>query len=415
MRIGTAPLESGHPATTPSFVQFGWARPCLNPRADREFEIPTRIRTDPHGSSHAVVATFDFKVKLESMMMENSLGVNRHKEPKEKNTYCGSGSMPLMNETGVRCGCNGSGDCCSFQDSSAEGRKDNAQALQSDSSESHPKVAFAKSLWNGVLREADPIDSGNSAELRSGNIGGLSRLWVIGSWSAGKTTLANMLGHVLGVEPVHLDDLRFLPGWQLVDPAKVRRQVKHLLEGESWVVDGNYTRVGRDLAKKADLVLWLDMPFLRTWFSLAIRSIRRMMYRNECCGGNIERWREFLLPRHSAILKFPRKYFSARRRIAKSIRLFPHVRIRTRNFTKVVSFLERANLQASAPGTENLGQNKVIRRLRNNTEVSSPCLDIEDLAQVKGHQSEGNGFSDGCYGMLGPQSDAPKKLEGSDV
>jgi adenylate kinase family enzyme len=345
------------------------------------------------------------------MMIGIPPSVNRHKGLKKQNTYCNSVLHPPENGAGIRCGCNGGGECRFSQDSSEEGREKNSQALQGEFSGSHPKRALLRSYWKGISRETDPVGRGNSGELISGKVEGCKRLWVVGSWAAGKTSLAKQLGQVLDVEPVHLDEIRFKPGWRLVDPPEVRRQVKELLKEDSWVVDGSYSRVGRDLARRADLVIWLDPPFLSTWLILAIRSIKRMKHHSKCCGGNVELWRELFTPRNSVIWKFPRKYFSTKRRLAKSIRLFPHLRLRKRNFTKIISLIERVNCQArvSKPGC--LVDHKNNQCLKNNGRWLSRCSGIARHLRVDEFHSENNGFAEGRCFLLSPQGAASKKEE----
>ena len=89
------------------------------------------------------------------------------------------------------------------------------------------------------------------------------RIAILGGAGAGKSTLALALGRRLGLPVVHLDRLRFGPGWAEVDPALFRRRIAEAAQGEAWVVDGTYGEARELMLPRAEVVLWLDQPALR--------------------------------------------------------------------------------------------------------------------------------------------------------
>ena len=128
----------------------------------------------------------------------------------------------------------------------------------------------------------------------------MNRVNVIGTSSSGKTTLAIGLAERLGVPYIELDALHWEPNWTEAPNAVMRERVRSAIDGEAWVVDGNYSAV-RDLVwGRADTVVWLDLPLPTILARYARRTVRRLATRQELWSGNRERL-GFLLGRDSLL------------------------------------------------------------------------------------------------------------------
>ncbi len=104
----------------------------------------------------------------------------------------------------------------------------------------------------------------------------MKRILVIGSGGSGKSTFARELGKRLDLPVIHLDAHHWNPGW--VAPAKAdwNAKVAELVEGDRWIMDGNFSgSLGVRLAA-CDTVLFLDLPRL-----LCLRRVlkRRLLIR----------------------------------------------------------------------------------------------------------------------------------------
>src|ERR671937_2952145 len=87
------------------------------------------------------------------------------------------------------------------------------------------------------------------------------KIVVIGTSGSGKTTVARELARRLGVPHVELDALYHGPGWAETPPEEFRRRVAAAMDGDGWVVDGNYeSKLGDLVLRRADTVVWLDLP-----------------------------------------------------------------------------------------------------------------------------------------------------------
>ncbi len=132
--------------------------------------------------------------------------------------------------------------------------------------------------------------------------GSMRRIVVVGTSGSGKTTLARQLGAALGIPAVELDALHWEANWTAVALPILRERVEVALSGESWVVDGNYSKV-RDLTwERADTVVWLDYPLWVVMARLISRTFTRIYERKELWHGNRESLRTTLLSKDSILL-----------------------------------------------------------------------------------------------------------------
>src|SRR5947208_3451024 len=109
------------------------------------------------------------------------------------------------------------------------------------------------------------------------------RISVVGSTGSGKTTFGHKLARRIGVAHIELDALAWGPNWTLVPVELFKERVSRAVEGDAWVIDGNYGgRGARDLVwPRADTVIWLDPPLGVIFARLFDRAVRRIRSRQE--------------------------------------------------------------------------------------------------------------------------------------
>ncbi len=99
----------------------------------------------------------------------------------------------------------------------------------------------------------------------------VERIAIIGPGGAGKSTLARELGRRLDLPVVHLDVLFWQPGWVEPDRDEWEALNRQLVQGERWIMDGNYGGTMEIRLAAADTIVFLDpSPLLCIW-----RVIRR--------------------------------------------------------------------------------------------------------------------------------------------
>ncbi|MDJ0690884.1 MAG: DNA topology modulation protein [Xenococcaceae cyanobacterium MO_188.B32] len=133
----------------------------------------------------------------------------------------------------------------------------------------------------------------------------MERIAIIGSCGAGKSTLAKSLGQKLALPIIHLDSYYWRANW--VETPKNDWDTLHqkLLQGECWIIDGNYGSTMDIRLEAADTIIWLDFPRNLCLWRIIKRYLQyRGNVRDDMAAGCRERltW-EFLL----YVYNFPRQ------------------------------------------------------------------------------------------------------------
>ena len=174
----------------------------------------------------------------------------------------------------------------------------------------------------------------------------MRRINVVGTSSAGKSTLARALAERLAVPCIELDALHWEPNWVEASNDVMRERVRSAIGAEAWVVDGNYSAV-RDLVwARADTVVWLDLPLRTILARFARRTARRVRTREELWSGNRERI-STLLGRDSLLWWILTTYRRRRREYPSLLAAFPHLTaVRLRSPREARAWLARVRPEA---------------------------------------------------------------------
>ncbi|MFD5467284.1 adenylate kinase [Kitasatospora sp. NPDC127059] len=126
------------------------------------------------------------------------------------------------------------------------------------------------------------------------------RTVVVGAAGAGKTTLARELAARGGARLTDLDSLFWGPGWSRRPAAEFRAGVDRLAAGGRWVVAGSYLpQVADVLWRRADVMVWLDLPRRVSFARVARRTARQLLRGEEVLPGCRQSlravWRDGLL------------------------------------------------------------------------------------------------------------------------
>jgi adenylate kinase family enzyme len=105
----------------------------------------------------------------------------------------------------------------------------------------------------------------------------IKRLHIIGASGSGKTTLAKKLSKELNLPHFDLDDVRYPPKINKVRPTKERvPHAMRLAKQDEWLIEGIYTNNWvSEILKKADQIIWLDMPLHVTLPRIIKRHIKQ--------------------------------------------------------------------------------------------------------------------------------------------
>lgn len=144
----------------------------------------------------------------------------------------------------------------------------------------------------------------------------LQRVVVVGMSGAGKSTLARQLAQALHLPHVELDALFWGPHWEPHFPADFRASVSAAVQGERWVVDGNYSSVRHLVWPRATAIVWLNLSLPRVFGRVLARTLRRAATGQVLWSGNRESWRRAFFSRESILWWVLRNHAPRRRQFA---------------------------------------------------------------------------------------------------
>jgi len=154
-----------------------------------------------------------------------------------------------------------------------------------------------------------------------------SRLLIVGTSAAGKSTLGEHLAKALGYPWIDLDPLYWHTDWTPKPGEHFVELVKTATEQPQWVISGNYGSVREHLWPRAEVVIWLNYSFVIVLYRVLKRTLRRVFNREVLWHGNRESFRMSFLSKNSIILWVVTTYHRRRRQLA-TLRYdgsFPHL------------------------------------------------------------------------------------------
>jgi adenylate kinase family enzyme len=113
------------------------------------------------------------------------------------------------------------------------------------------------------------------------------RIVVAGVSGVGKTTLARRIAEITGIPHTEIDALFHGPGW--TPRPTFLDDVRALVAGDAWVTEWQYSDARPLLTARADLMVWLDLPFATVTLPRVVaRTVRRRLRREHLWNGNVE-------------------------------------------------------------------------------------------------------------------------------
>jgi len=100
-----------------------------------------------------------------------------------------------------------------------------------------------------------------------------------------------------------MDAIFWGPGWSSPEDQVLFARLSKALEGENWVLDGNYSRTLAIKWDRVQAVIWLDFNLTRTLYQAVTRAIPRLFSQEELWPGTGNRESlKMLLSKDSIVL-----------------------------------------------------------------------------------------------------------------
>lgn len=157
----------------------------------------------------------------------------------------------------------------------------------------------------------------------------MERVIIIGTSCSGKTTMARQLSQTLQVPHIELDAIHWKPDWEPRPAEEFRQMIREVVAGDSWVIDGNYSRVRDIVWARGTTVVWLNYSFRVVLWRALRRTVKRAANREELFSGNRESFRKSFLSRESILLWVITSYRRLRRTYRRILEdgEYPHIRV----------------------------------------------------------------------------------------
>jgi adenylate kinase family enzyme len=102
----------------------------------------------------------------------------------------------------------------------------------------------------------------------------MDRVAVIGCGGSGKTTVSRRLADRLNAPLTHLDAVYYDRDWNALPPEKFAARQAELVAEPRWVIDGNFASTLPIRLKRADTVIFLDVPPIVCLWGIVQRRYR---------------------------------------------------------------------------------------------------------------------------------------------
>ena len=129
------------------------------------------------------------------------------------------------------------------------------------------------------------------------------RINVIGTSGSGKSTFGKKLAETLSIPFLEMDAIYWGPDWSHPEDQVFFTRLTKTLEGDNWVLDGNYSRTMSFKWERVQAVIWLDFNFTRTLYQAVARAVPRLFSQEELWPGTGNRESlKMLLSKDSIVL-----------------------------------------------------------------------------------------------------------------
>ncbi len=148
--------------------------------------------------------------------------------------------------------------------------------------------------------------------------------YIVGTSGSGKSTLARYLEKRFRLNHIELDQFSFGPHWEVRPVEDFVRDVEQEISKGPWVICGNYKEILSLALKDVDHLIWLDYGFFRIFWQVLKRTLRRLIKKEQCCGGNQETWHQQFLTKYSIFVWIFMTYRKNRRRFQSISKYSPY-------------------------------------------------------------------------------------------
>ncbi|MFB7453470.1 adenylate kinase [Streptomyces sp. NPDC056194] len=146
----------------------------------------------------------------------------------------------------------------------------------------------------------------------------MKKVAFFGPPASGKTTIAGKLAAQMGVAHTDLDEVLFTDAGVL-PLEEFRAAAEQITRGESWVVEGNFSKLADVVWHQADVLVWLDLPLWLVVWRITVRNLRQLSGLDTSAQARRLTWKRAFFGRRSLLRTAVRKYRRNRPRYVRQV------------------------------------------------------------------------------------------------
>lgn len=117
----------------------------------------------------------------------------------------------------------------------------------------------------------------------------LRKIHIVGIYGSGKSTLAKKISEILKIKTYDLDEIKYRRKYDIIRPVKERLKIiKDISKKKKWITEGAWLDYAYDLYKKADLVIFLEIPKNRIYKRIILRHFKRKLHKAKYLEHNLK-------------------------------------------------------------------------------------------------------------------------------
>lgn len=146
----------------------------------------------------------------------------------------------------------------------------------------------------------------------------MNKVALFGPPASGKTTVARKLSSSMGVPHTNLDEILFTDSGTLSFD-EFYTAAERVTRGKSWVIEGNYSKLGDVVWHRAEVLVWIDLPLWLIAQRIVVRSLRQLAGLDTSAQARRLTWKRAFFGRRSLLRTAVRKYRRNRTRYARQV------------------------------------------------------------------------------------------------
>jgi len=110
----------------------------------------------------------------------------------------------------------------------------------------------------------------------------MNKIHICGIYGCGKSTLAKRLSEAMNIPYYSLDDIKYKVKYDKIRPVEERIVlVNNICKGNKWITEGTWSNYAENVFKKADLIIFMQIPQIVCNYRILKRFLTRKKGNND--------------------------------------------------------------------------------------------------------------------------------------